>query len=174
MLPPARHIRVTGCPSGHPSSCVPEHAQAPGLAGGTGGVARRNGAGHRNGQAGSVALRPPWGHLAPLLHPGGDGDAPKAPQGGGRGGSWRLPEFLLALWLSGEKFGWGVPRLARWQHQQQPGRAGWAHREFSPAPRLSASPISSDFWASSERFLYHLHTPRMFSSHGFARHMAVL
>lgn len=50
MPPPARHIGVMGCPGGHPTGWIPEHAQAPGWAGGTG--ACRNGAGHQKGATG--------------------------------------------------------------------------------------------------------------------------
>ena len=166
---PARHIRVTGCPGGRPTGCIPEHAQAPVQAGGT--VAHQNGARQRNGQPGSAAARPPQGHLAPLLHPRGDGDTPEASQGGGRGGSQWQPKDFPALWLSGEKFSQGYrdQRRGRQQPREQPGRAGQAHRDLGPAPCLSASPISSDFWASSERFPYHLRTPQAFSSYSFTR-----
>lgn len=105
------------------------------------------GPGTKKGQPGSAGAQLPQGHLAQLLHPGGDGDAPEAPQGGGRGGlQWQLEDFP-ALWLSREKFGRGCQDLCRGRQQprEQPGRAGQAHGDLVPAPCLSASPISSDF-----------------------------
>lgn len=90
MPPPARHIRVTGCPSGRPSSCVPERAQALGLAGGTGGHAE-TGPGTETGRLAQLPSGHPGGTSLCFCIPEEMGMLLRHPRAVGewaRGGSW--------------------------------------------------------------------------------------
>jgi len=133
MPPPALHIGVTGRPGSRPAGCIPAHAEAPGQAGGT----------PKRGQVPERGAR-----LGRCPGPMGTPRSASASQSRGRprgtpgrGGSQRRPEdFPAQRW---EIQPW-VPRPVPWQ----PGRAGWAHRDLGPALCLSASSLSSVFWAS--------------------------